>query len=81
MSETEPFGQIAIRMGFCTQEDVDSALAEQQRLSQEGKKHKLIGMLLLERRALSTAQFIQILKYYEHPGRVPSLEEDTGSPE
>ncbi len=75
MSEYEPFGQIAIRMGFCTQDDIDKALDVQKQLKADDKEHKLIGMILLELRALSTAQLIQILRYYEHSAKVPELED------
>ena len=75
MAEVEPFGQIAVRMGFCSQEDIDAALEAQRQLSAQQKEHKLIGMILLEMRALSTAQLIQILQYYEHSGRVPTVED------
>jgi hypothetical protein len=74
MANVEPFGQVAIRMGFCGQDDVDEALEVQRNLNAENKEHKLIGMILLESGALSTDQLIQILKYYDHPARVPELE-------
>lgn len=76
MAKYEPFGQVAIRLGFCTQEDVDSALEVQQALKAEEKEHKLIGMILFENRALSTTQLIEILQYYDHSARVPELEEE-----
>ncbi len=76
MAKLEPFGQIAIKMGFCNQTDVDTALEIQGKLGQEGKEHRLIGLILLETGALSTTQLIEILQYYEHSGRVPSLEDD-----
>ncbi len=73
MAECEPFGQIAVKMGFCTQEDVTRALDYQDSLKAQGKEHKLIGMILLEMRALSTSQLIQILQYYEHSARIPEV--------
>ena len=76
MAKYEPFGQVAIRMGFCTQQDVDEALEAQKQLKEEEKEHKLIGMILLETRTLSTTQLIQILQYYEHSAKVPQLEEE-----
>jgi len=74
--QNEPFGQIAVRLGFCTQKDVDDALREQERLRDEEDDHKLIGMILLENRVLSTAQLIQILQYYDHSARVPEMGEE-----
>jgi hypothetical protein len=76
MSNVEPFGQIAVKLGFCSQEDIDLALETQRMLSAQQKEHKLIGMILLEMRALSTTQLIQILQYYEHPAKVPTVEDD-----
>jgi len=80
MANVEPFGQVAIKMGFCTQEDVDKALDVQRSLREEDKEHKLIGMILLEMRALSTAELIQMLKYYDHSARVPEMELETEPP-
>ena len=76
MAKYEPFGQVAVGMGFCTQADVDAALEVQRNLKAEEKEHKLIGMILLELRALSTTQLIQILQYYEHSAKVPQLEDE-----
>jgi hypothetical protein len=76
MAKYEPFGQVAVRLGFCTQADVEEALKAQADLKVQGKEHKLIGMLLLEMRALSTTHLIQILQYYEHSARIPMLEDE-----
>ena len=80
MSQTEPFGQVAIKMGFCQQTDVDHALEVQKGLKSAEKEHKLIGMILLEDGALSTDQLIQILKYYDHSARVPETELEAEPP-
>jgi hypothetical protein len=76
MAKYEPFGQVAVRMGFCTQADIDAALEVQRNLKAEEKEHKLIGMILFELRALSTTQLIQVLQYYEHSAKVPQLEDE-----
>jgi hypothetical protein len=76
MPKLEPFGQVAVKMGFCTQEDVTNALETQRGLSVAGKEHRLIGLILLEMGALSTTQLIQILQYYEHGAKVPDLGEE-----
>jgi len=76
MTKYEPFGQVAIRMGFCTQEDVDKALEIQAALKAQQKEHKLIGLILLETGALSTTQLIQVLQYYEHSARVLAIEDE-----
>ena len=76
MAIYEPFGQVAIRLGFCSQPDIDAALDVQKQLSADQKEHKLIGMILLEMSALSTTQLIEILQYYKHSERVPVLEDE-----
>lgn len=81
MQKLEPFGQIAIGMRFCEEEDVQEALAAQGKLKAEEKEHKLIGMILLEQGALSTAQLIQILQYYQHSGRVPGDGDEFAGPD
>jgi len=65
MGKFKPFGEIAVGLGFCSSEDVEKGLETQRGLKRKGKKHKLIGMILLERGAISSAHLIQILKYYE----------------
>ncbi len=76
MATYEPFGQVAVRLGFCDQETIERALEIQRNLKAEDKEHKLIGMILLELRALSTTQLIEVLQYYEHSDRVPLLEDE-----
>ena len=65
MSKIKPFGEIVVGLDFCSREDVEKGLEIQRDLKREGKKHKLIGMILLEIGAISSAQLIQILRYYE----------------
>ena len=76
MPKYEPFGQVAVKMGFCSQEDVEKALEIQKGLPAQGKEHRLIGLILLESGALSTTQLIQILRYYDHSTEVPQLEDE-----
>jgi len=59
----DPFGQVAVNLGFCTPQDVKKALAVQKELAAAGEPHKLVGMILLERGVISTTQLIQVLKY------------------
>jgi hypothetical protein len=76
MAVYEPFGQVAVRLGFCSQQDIDAALAAQKQLNADQREHKLIGMILLEMGALSTTQLIEILQYYNHSEKVPVLEDE-----
>lgn len=62
---TKLFGDIACRLGYVSQEDVQRALERQEREMQLGNQHKLIGMHMLEMGMLSISQLIEILKYYE----------------
>ncbi|KPJ59434.1 MAG: hypothetical protein AMS15_06980 [Planctomycetes bacterium DG_23] len=65
MVEFRPFGEIAVGLGFCSRQDVEKGLEVQSDLRREGRKHKLIGMILLESGAISSSQLIQILRIYE----------------
>lgn len=64
MTKPEPFGQIAIRMGFTTPAKVQAALEVQSSLRQAGKA-RLIGMIMLDMGMISSEQLIEVLKYYE----------------
>jgi hypothetical protein len=64
-NRTEPFGQIAVRMGFVSQSQVQAALEIQDSLRAAGRSRKLIGMVMLETGMISSEQLIAILKYYE----------------
>ncbi len=66
MSSFEPFGQVAIKLGFVTASQLESALDIQKSLERSGKGRKLLGMILMEIGLLSSAQLIEILQYYEH---------------
>jgi len=59
----DPFGQMAVNMGFCTPRDVKEALASQSQILADDHSHKMVGMILLERGVISTTQLIQVLQY------------------
>jgi UDP-glucose 4-epimerase len=63
-AQKEFFGEIAIRMGFVSHEQLDEALRLQKEMDRKGT-HKLLGMLMLTEGMLSNSQLIQILKYME----------------
>ena len=56
------FGQVAVRKGFATQQQVKDALERQVRVREETGKHKLIGLVMLEMGILGTTELIDILK-------------------
>ncbi len=60
-----PFGQIALRLGFIANEDLERALARQKDVDQAGGPHKMIGLVLVEDGAMSTTQLIRVLQLYE----------------
>ncbi len=65
MSGREQFGQIAVKLGYVTAEQVQEGLKIQQDLRQQGEESKLLGMILLELGYLSTTRLINILQYYK----------------
>jgi hypothetical protein len=68
---TQLFGQVAVRKGFVTPQQVDASLSLQTDLRRQGKPHKLIGMIMLEAGYLDTTQLIDILKSIEQ-ARTPA---------
>jgi hypothetical protein len=64
----EPFGQVAMRKGYVTEQQVQDALARQKDLVHHGAPHKLIGMIMLEMGALDTTELIDVLREMNVPG-------------
>lgn len=64
-SSTELFGDVAVRLGLVSKEDVERALEKQRKEAATGADHKMIGMHMLEMGILSTSQLIEILQHYE----------------
>ena len=65
IQSAELFGDIAVGLGFTSDTDVGKALRRQEKQMDDGNKHKLIGMHMLEMGLLSTSQLIEILRHYE----------------
>lgn len=65
MTPKKRFGEIAVRAGFITPNDVQKALTRQKEIASNGRPHKLIGIIMLEMGLLSNAQLIHILKELE----------------
>jgi UDP-glucose 4-epimerase len=71
-AQKEYFGQIAIKKGFISHEQLEKSLSLQKETDKLGS-HKLIGMIMLSEGILSSGQFIEILKYMEESSiRKPS---------
>ena len=80
MTKAEPFGQVAIRMGFVTDSQVQAALEVQDSMQKAGRKRRLIGMILLDLGMISSQQLIDILKYYEQRDAVKHIAPEASSP-
>ena len=65
MIKVEQFGQIAKRMGFVAEPQIQAALDIQDTMTKNGKQRKLIGMIMLETGMISSEQLIDILKHYD----------------
>ena len=52
-------------MGYVTQEQVEKALEIQRKMDERGEKHKLLGMIMLEKTMISTEQLINMLQYMD----------------
>jgi len=68
-ADREPFGQVAVRRGYVTQQQVNEALSRQRDIVAGAQAHKLIGMIMLEMGALGTSELIEVLR--EMSGPVP----------
>ncbi len=60
-----PFGQMAVRKGYCTAAQVEQTLRMQEQLGQGGRPRPLIGVLMVRNGTISTGQLISILRAYE----------------
>ena len=55
-------GEILISLGVLTEEQLNIALKEQERLDKEDKEHKPIGQILLEHGFISPNDLIEAIK-------------------
>ncbi len=61
----EPFGEMAIRLGFCTAKDVRQALNYQHELQAEQGEDRKIGLIMMEKGILTSEQVTSILHVLE----------------
>jgi hypothetical protein len=66
--ENDPFGEMAVRLGYCTGKDVRDALNQQQELSSGEDEQKRIGAIMLEDGILTSEQVISILRMLDQQG-------------
>ena len=64
-----PIGEIAVRKGYCTADQVDEALRIQRKLARGGRPRRLTGILMVEHGIISTGQLIDILRAYQQQGQ------------
>jgi UDP-glucose 4-epimerase len=71
-AQREYFGEMTIKKGFVTREQLEKSLSLQKDMDKLGT-HKLIGMIMLTEGILSSGQLIEMLKYMEEASiRKPS---------
>ena len=63
--QTSRFGELAVRLGFVTESDVDRVLLEQEKVRSEGRGHKMMGLCMVELGLISTTQLVEILRNYD----------------
>ena len=67
------FGQLAIRKGYVSSQQVEEALGIQVSLNERDGKHKLIGLIMLEMGVLGTTELIDVLKDMEDKDAVTNV--------
>jgi hypothetical protein len=55
------FGEMAVRKGYCSQEDIDEALEKQAEMEDHEQHHKMLGLILLQEGMIDNTQFIDLL--------------------
>ncbi len=55
------FAEMAVRKEYCTQEDVNEALAKQADMEDHEQHHKMLGLILLQEGMIDNSQFIDLL--------------------
>ncbi|MEK7310280.1 MAG: hypothetical protein AAB038_05630 [Planctomycetota bacterium] len=58
----ELFGEVAVRLRLASKQQVKSALKQQKELKEKRRKHRLIGLIMLDMDILDTTGLIIILK-------------------
>lgn len=55
------FAEMAVRKEYCSQEDIDAALAIQAEKEDHEQHHKMLGLILLQEGLIDNSQFIDLL--------------------
>lgn len=59
------FGELAVKLGFVTDQDIERVLVEQDRIRSEGRGQKMMGLCMVEMGLISTTQLVEILRHYD----------------
>lgn len=62
MGKKELFGEVAVRLKLASKQQVRLALKKQKELKEKRRKHRLIGLIMLDMDILDTTGLITILK-------------------
>lgn len=62
LRKKELFGEIAVRLKLASKQQVKLALKKQKELKEKRRKHRLIGLIMLDLDILDTTSLITILK-------------------
>lgn len=63
------FGERAVELGFCSQDQVKRALDKQKDLARKKNPHRLTGLILLDKGAITNDQLIEVLRTYGDEGK------------
>lgn len=55
------FAEMAARKGYCSKEDVETALKKQAEMEDHEQHHKMLGLILLQEGMIDNTQFIDLL--------------------
>ena len=79
MNAPESIGAVAVRLGYCSADDIQYALALQQEETACGSPRRPLGMILLEAGFIASDDMIHILKYLQRhrPAQPPTVEPRT----
>ena len=64
-----PFGELAVRKGYCKPEEVEEALRQQRQIAAKGRPRPLTGIIMVQNGFISTGQLIDILRAYEEDAK------------
>ena len=59
------FGELAVAKGYCTPQDVETALRIQRRLAAGGRPKPLTGILMVQHGIISTGQLIDVIRAFQ----------------